>query len=444
MHPSRGALLAACAALLLAGAACSSDDSADSAQALQVRLYGADGNMSNDFGKAFKDQPGVLAGMKGTAPLPQLTEDFKARLRTVDAKLANFIFSAETYDAVVITILAAELAGTTEPRQVARYINGVTTGGKPCDTVRACLQLARDGKDLQYQGVSLRRGGFTDVGEPSTASYATLHYSKTDKLDDAKMEFVGAGDEAAATKQRPPDPRRNRDDRADGSPLKLGGLMPKTGALDYAYPPMIAGARLAIKEANAVGGALGEPVDFIEGDDGTSNADKAKQTVDAHVGAGVHAIIGAGASSISKAVLPDCVRAGVILFSPSNTAADLSKADDKGFYFRTAPSDLLQGKALTDVIVRDGTRKIAIVARSDAYGLGLQENVKTELEKVGISGGQVMTVAYTPPGEGAALGFSKGANDIKSFGADAVLIIGFGESADVIKALVAAGIQLRH
>lgn len=40
--------------------------------------------------------------------------------------------------------------------------------------------------------------------------------------------------------------------------------------------------------------------------------------------------------------------------------------------------------------------------------------------------------------------FSAGAKEIKDYGADAVLIIGFGESAHVITALADAGVQIRH
>ncbi|HEU4426146.1 MAG TPA: ABC transporter substrate-binding protein [Pilimelia sp.] len=444
MHPLRGALYAACAALLLTGAACDSGSPTGQDQPQQVRLYGSDGNMSNSFGDEFKDKPGLLAGMKGTAPFTPLAEDFKTRLRAVDPKLKDYLFAAETYDAVVISTLAAELAGTTEPQQIARYINGVTTGGQSCDTVSTCLQLARARKDLQFRGVSLQRGGFTDAGEPSTASYATLHFGRTDRLDDGKMEFVGAGDEATTTKLKPPAPRGGRDNQTDGSPLKIGGLLPKTGDLAGANPPMIAGALLAVKEVNAAGGVLGEPVDWVDGDDGTNPA-KAKQTVASHVAAGVHVIIGAGASGVTRAVLPDVVSAGLILFSPSNTAADLSKADDRGLYFRTAPSDLLQGKALTDVIIRDGVQKIAIVARKDAYGEGLQANVKAELEKVGVAGTQILTLTYVPPEEEkAVLDFTDGASQIKQFGPDAILVIGFSESAQVIKAIAATGLELRH
>ena len=440
---SPSAALAACAALLLTIGGCGTKDGSEQNAPGQVRLYGADGNMLNSFGDEFKDHVGLLDGMKGTTPSTPLSQDFKNRLLAIDSTLNDYLYAAETYDAVVISAIAAQLAGSTESTSIAKQINGVTTKGERCDSVAICLRLARGGSDVEYRGVSLKRGGFTDAGEPSTASYATLHFDEADRLDQGKTEFVGAGDDSKTTTEPPPAP--NSQDGRKVSPLKIGGLLPKTGDLALAYPPMGVGAALAIEEINAAGGVLGKPVQWLDGDDGTSPV-KAKVTVQQHIKSGVQVIIGAGASGISRAVLPDVVAAGLVLFSPCNTDAGLSTIDDKGLYFRTAPSDLLQGRALADVILRDGPQKIAIVARGDSYGEGLQENVRAELERAGIAGDRVRLLTYDPPADSSAppVDFTAGAEEIKEHGADAVLIIGFAESAEVIKALAAAGVKIRH
>lgn len=291
--------------------------------------------------------------------------------------------------------------------------------------------------------MSLTRAGFTDNGEPATASYGTLHFDNQ-QLDDAKTEFVGAGEESGASTKSPPRGRKPRAGKAKDAPLVLGGLLPKTGDLALAYPPMAAAVTLAVNEINAGGGVLGEPVKFVEGDDGTNPA-VAKATVATHVAQGIPVIIGAGASGISRAVLPDVVAAGRILFSPSNTDAGLSTVDDKGLYFRTAPPDSLQGRALADVMLRDGPRKIVLLARKDSYGEGLQENVRAELEKAGVGADRVKLLTYTPPDDPKTpVDFTGIAGDIKSFGPEAVLVIGFGESATAITALADAGVQIRN
>jgi ABC-type branched-subunit amino acid transport system substrate-binding protein len=209
-------------------------------------------------------------------------------------------------------------------------------------------------------------------------------------------------------------------------------------------PPMEDAVQLAIKEINAAGGVYDQPVQWIPGDDGTNPA-VALKTVQQHISEGVQVMIGAAASGVTRAVLPTVVQAGLVLFSPSNTAADLSTADDKGMYFRTAPSDLLQGKALADVILRDGVQKIAVAARADADGEGLQKNVNDDLQRAGLSNAEIKLLTYQPQdGNGPKPDMTALASQIKKFGPDGVLIIGFGESADLIKALTAVGIQIRH
>ncbi|WP_030491409.1 ABC transporter substrate-binding protein [Micromonospora chokoriensis] len=441
---SRVASLAACATILLATSACG-DDKPDEASAQQVRLYGTDGNMLNSYPAELKERASLVDGMKGTTPLVPLPDDFKGRLRAVNPALTDYLYAAESYDAVVIAALAAQLAGSTNPADIAKQIVGVTNGGQRCEDPASCLTLARNGQDIEYRSVSLTRAGFTDKGEPATASYATLTFDGQ-QINDGKTEFVGAGIESAASTKTPPKPKKQRPGGSTNQkPLILGGLLPKTGDLSIAYPSMAAGAALGIREVNAAGGALGKPVTWLDGDDGTNPA-VAKATVARHVTDDVSVIIGAGGSGISRAVLPDVVQAGKILFSPSNTDAGLTDVEDGGLYFRTAPPDSLQGRALADVILRDGSQKIVIVARKDSYGEGLQATVRDELEKAGIPGERLKLMTYEPPADAKAppVDFTGGAKEIKEFGADAVLIIGFSESAQVIRGMADSGVQFRN
>ena len=53
------------------------------------------------------DTAGALAGMKGTTPLLELSQDFKDKLLAIDPALQDFNYAAETYDAVNIIALAA-------------------------------------------------------------------------------------------------------------------------------------------------------------------------------------------------------------------------------------------------------------------------------------------------------------------------------------------------
>ena len=56
---------------------------------------------------------------RARCPQAELTEDFRTRLLEVDPALIDFSYGPETYDAIVISALAAELAGTDDPAPIA-------------------------------------------------------------------------------------------------------------------------------------------------------------------------------------------------------------------------------------------------------------------------------------------------------------------------------------
>jgi branched-chain amino acid transport system substrate-binding protein len=448
MRATRPVSALAAVTVVLFAAGCNGSKQAEGTPVVaegQVHLYGSDGNMRNAFGDELKNEQGVLAGMKGTTPLTPLTEDFKRRLRGIDPALHDYTYAPEAYDAVTVAALAAEVAHTTDPTAVAKYIVGITVSGTTCASFKECVGLVHGGSNIEYRGVSsLKRSGFTDRGDPSTASYGTLNFGRDNHIDDAKTEFVGAGDEATQAKTQTPPPVTGKSGHVPA--LKFGGLLPHTGALASAGPPIFAGARLAVQEINEAGGVLGQPVEWVDGDDGT-NPQTAATTADRFIGDGVQVIIGAAASGISAAVLPKVVAAGRIMISPSATADSLTQLDDKGLFFRTSPPDRLQAQALSDILMRDGTARVAIVARDDAYGAGLQKGVRADLTTAGIPAGNIKSLSYKgkdtyPPSEQNTL-FRPIAKEVKSFKADAVLIIGFDESALFIKALKDEGVTFR-
>src|SRR5690606_32734926 len=111
------------------------------------------------------------------------------------------------------------------------------------------------------------------------------------------------------------------------------------------------------------------------GDDGTDPG-VANATVNRLLGdEGVNALVGAAASGITSQVVDKITGSGVVMCSPSNTAADLRNAGQDGYYFRTAPSDDLQGPTLAEVVLADGHANVAVIVRADDYGVGFGESV---------------------------------------------------------------------
>ena len=443
--PRRLHALTACAAVVTAMTGCAGDESPEPGDSLPsvVRLYGTDGTMQNAFADHLAD-PSILSGMKGTTPLTDLSPVFTNRLLKIDPSLEGFNYAGETYDAIAIAAIAAELAGTPDPERVRLYIKGVTAGGQPCDTVAKCLDLARDGEDLQYRGVALRQGGFTEAGEPAVATYGTQHFGPDGRIDPAKTEFMGAGDPGATTTEEPPEPGpRPQGPEWEIEPLRIGTLLPQTGDLSFAYPPLRAAAALAVADINDAGGVFGVDVEWLEGDDGT-RPEVAKETVADQIEAGVHVIIGAAASQVTAAVLPDVVAAKRILFTPASTAHDLMNLEHDGYLFRTAPSDLLQGAALADMILRDGVARVAVISRQDAYGDGLRDNTVEALRRFGVPMGDIIQLSYPVVDDPSQPipGLDELVARVVRDEPEGILIIGFAESAQIIQALADAGVPI--
>jgi ABC-type branched-subunit amino acid transport system substrate-binding protein len=440
MRPSPGIRLFLCAVLALSVAACGQQKE-DKGGHAPLRLYGADGNMKNTVGEPVgKAQPRLIDGMKGTTPLTPLTEDFKARLRAIDPNLMDYSYAGESYDAIVIMALATQLARTTDARVVKDYVNGVTIGGKDCSTPDECLSLARQGMDIRYRGITVKTG-FKENGEPSTTSYGTLHFNAESQINRQLTEYVGAGSEAAASTDPGPAPVKITV-KEQGAPLIIGGLTAITGTNSGSNPPKRAGAKLAIQELNAAGGVLGKSIQFLDGDDGT-DAEKAKARLTEELANGAQMFFGPSGSGVAKALIPEAASKHVILFAPSATSAALSTLADDGYFFRAAPSDELQSRALADVIMRDGLRRVSILYRNDAYGDGLQKGVKEELVKAGLDEIDVQVVGYEVPATSADLKIPGQVAQIKEFAPEGVLVIGLTESAYAILALAAGGVDPR-
>jgi len=379
---------------------------------------------------------GVLAGMKGTTPLVDLGQDFKDRMLKIDPKLVDFNYGAESYDATIIIALAANEAKT-DGSAYAEKINGITRGGDKCTDYKACLEIINAGGDPDYDGASGPLE-FSGNGEPTEASYGVLQFGDTgcektkECIDDSLTKYVKAtAPESADVPQVPVSATRE----GDGT-LTIGTLLPITGSLAFLGPPEFAGVKLALEEINANGGFNGKDVGYIEGDSGDTENKVAPATVATLLSQGADAIIGAASSSVTLSVIDTVTTAGVVMFSPANTSKKLSTYDDKGLYFRDAPSDILQGQVLADTMIEDGKSKVYILALNDDYGTGLAEDLKAGLEG---GGAEVLdTKIYDPK----AADYSAEVSAAKDSGADAVALIGFDESSKILAKMAEQGIKL--
>ncbi|MDH3302103.1 MAG: ABC transporter substrate-binding protein [Acidimicrobiia bacterium] len=216
--------------------------------------------------------------------------------------------------------------------------------------------------------------------------------------------------------------------------LTVGSIIPLTGDLAFLSPPEVAALRLAEEDINAAGGVLGNPIVTIEGDSGDTNVDIANPTVDAQLADGADVIIGAASSAVSKTVIDKITGAGVIQFSMANTSPDFTTYNDNGLYFRTAPSDLLQGKVLADLVAEEGNASMSIIYRQESYGEGLANAIKDNFEA---SGGTVDEfLAYAVDTEN----FDPEIDKLVAADSDAYVVVAFQEAGSILTTMNERGI----
>ncbi|MCK2022503.1 ABC transporter substrate-binding protein [Microbacterium sp. kSW2-24] len=229
------------------------------------------------------------------------------------------------------------------------------------------------------------------------------------------------------------------DDSSDGGApatdltLKLGSLLPKTGSLAFLGPPMESGVGLAVEEVNAA--EAGITIDLTAEDEGDTDTKAYETSIEKLRNADVSAIVGAAASGVSKLVLDGNVSAGILQISASNTSPDFTAWEDDGLYFRTAPSDLLQGEVLGNLIAEDGAKTLGIIYQNDAYGTGLNDALTTTFEG---TGGEVVESVSFNVGDAQ---FDAQVESIKAQNPDAVAIVSFEQFKTIAPLLVNAGIS---
>jgi len=212
--------------------------------------------------------------------------------------------------------------------------------------------------------------------------------------------------------------------------LKLGGVLPLTGALAFLSPPEIAGVELAIQDINDAGGVLGKPVEWsLEDSSDGDHPEIAPASATKLLDGGVDAIVGAAASGVTRLIIDQVTKAKTVQISMSNTAPDLSTWDDGGYYFRTAPSDLLQGAIVGNQVVADGHENVAIIYQQTPYGEGLEAKAKATIEAAGAT---IVSDLSFPEAE---TNFDTIVQKTVASGADSVLVISYDEFKKIAPAL---------
>ena len=208
---------------------------------------------------------------------------------------------------------------------------------------------------------------------------------------------------------------------ADGHGIKMGIILGFTGPIESLTPAMAASAELAFKEASDSGSLLGgKKISVTRADSTCVDSAAAVTAAEGLVSGGVVAIMGADCSGVTGAIAEKvAVTNGVVMISPSATSPGLTDINDRGYFFRTAPSDARGGQILADITKDRGVKSVAITYTNNDYGKGLADVYSAAVKAHGI---KVTTVAAHEDGKAD---YSSEVATLASAGGDAVAVIGY-------------------
>ena len=203
--------------------------------------------------------------------------------------------------------------------------------------------------------------------------------------------------------------------------IKMGIILGFTGPIESLTPAMRDSAKLAFKEASDSGSLLGgKTITVLEGDSTCVDSAAAQAAATQLVSDGVVAIMGADCSGVTGAIATNvAVPNGVVMISPSATSPGLTDLDDKGLFFRTAPSDARGGQILADITNDRGVKSVAVTYTNNDYGKGLADVYAAAVKAHGI---EVTAVAAHEDGKAD---YSAEVATLASAGGDAVAVIGY-------------------
>lgn len=233
------------------------------------------------------------------------------------------------------------------------------------------------------------------------------------------------------------------DDRQDSGELVLGTLTPLTGDSSHVGPAITAGINLAVADINEAGGIFGSDVVVEHADSGDMTTDLVYTEVDRLLELDVDVVVGAGSSHMTGLVVDEIIGAGVVQISPAATWSRFTSESGNGMFFRTAPSDRLDGELLADLLLDQGHMAVAVVYREESFKYG--ESVSSAVEQHFVAaGGTVTLIPYASNARGYVSEVTGVVDIVQDADVSAVVVAGYAEAAEIIQALDDRGISPRH
>lgn len=186
---------------------------------------------------------------------------------------------------------------------------------------------------------------------------------------------------------------------------------------------VLGGVRLQAEQINKEGGLLGYKVTVVPLDDESDSdvAVKMAEQVSTDLAGGrqVLGVIGHYNSGQTLSAMEIYKNLPVVVVSPTSSEVSLTQKGYKNF-FRVNANDITQASVDADFLVKNlGKKSIALMHNNTEYGLGLRDQVRQALEKLGAS---VPVTIQVEEGQGT---YTKEVEQVKTSGAEAIFYAGY-------------------
>lgn len=166
--------------------------------------------------------------------------------------------------------------------------------------------------------------------------------------------------------------------------IKIGMVVPLTGAIAESGKYGIQGAKLAIEEMNKAGGVLGRPLELVTEDDQSANPTTILAFNKLVGDKSIIAVLGPTRSTQIQSIAPAVLKAGVPVMI-GGTDPQLTRASIPWF-FRFRPNDSYTVRVMSDFGTNVlGKKKWAVVHATDAFGTSASTLFIDALKKQGIT-----------------------------------------------------------
>ena len=314
------------------------------------------------------------------------------------------IFTSQSYDSVAIQLLANAAAGENDGTAIRDQMRNVANpGGTEVtpDNLIEGMEAAANGEDINYQGASSVTN-FNEAGDPASAAYSIWEFDAdeeaTTNVD--TQSFEGGSPDGAG-------PSADSIPGGTDREISVGILLPETGGLASVGGPMIQAAQLPVMQVNGANPA-GLSVN-AQLEDTQTSPDTGTSAAESLVSAGVPSVCGSASSGVNVPVSQEVfIPNEIVGCSPSSTALSVTNLEDDDYIFRTAPSDLLQGRVMAQVMSeRLEADAVSVLHVNNDYGQQLADrfaetfdgeiNHQAAFNKGESSYSSVIDTALSPP-----------------------------------------------